>query len=260
MPPAARAAARALEASLPHANDTRSFRFLFLPPEHDPDSYVRDVGVAAFESAVAAAVPLSRQIVALAAEGADFATAEGRARFLANARPLWSALPDGMLKRQLLGEIASRAALPVDELSQAWQTTAAGRPKPVAKPGRGARRGSSPRPVMRQPADRLAWMLLLESRWWESLSAADQALLCALPGWHGDLFRFIDRTATEHGGQPWAALRERMGGEAWAAAALALVAGEDPGIEPLLEELELSMLQLRRSAGRLDAMRVLGQL
>ncbi|MDQ6684411.1 MAG: DNA primase, partial [Pseudomonadota bacterium] len=56
-----RAAGRALEAALPHATDTRSFRFLFLPPEHDPDSYVRDLGAEAFERAIAAAVPLSRQ-------------------------------------------------------------------------------------------------------------------------------------------------------------------------------------------------------
>ena len=33
-----RAAGRAVEAALPHASDLRSFRFLFLPPEHDPDS------------------------------------------------------------------------------------------------------------------------------------------------------------------------------------------------------------------------------
>jgi DNA primase catalytic core len=55
-----RAAARALEASLPHAGDTRTFRFLFLPPEHDPDSFVRELGAPAFEAAVARAVPLSR--------------------------------------------------------------------------------------------------------------------------------------------------------------------------------------------------------
>ena len=36
-----RAASRALEAALPHASDLRTIRFLFLPPEHDPDSYVR---------------------------------------------------------------------------------------------------------------------------------------------------------------------------------------------------------------------------
>ena len=41
-----RAAGRALEASLPHATDTRTVRFLFLPPEHDPDSYVRELGAA----------------------------------------------------------------------------------------------------------------------------------------------------------------------------------------------------------------------
>ena len=100
-----RAAGRALEASLPHAADTRSFKFLFLPAEHDPDSYVRELGAEAFEQRVEAAVPLSKQIVALAGEGLDFASAEGRARFLVNVQPLWSALPEGMLKRQLLGEI-----------------------------------------------------------------------------------------------------------------------------------------------------------
>ncbi len=228
-----RAATRALEASLPHASDTRSFRFLFLPAEHDPDSFVRELGADAFEKAVAEAVPLSRQIVARAAEDVDLATAEGRARFLANARPLWSALPEGMLKRQLLGEIASRAALAARRdrrrlAHRRWLRRA--RPSPPV-PARRPRRG--PRPAMWQPADRIAWMLLLESRWWEGLTGADHALLCALPGWHGELFRFLDREATEHGAQPWAVLRERIGDRAWAASALALVDAEDPAIEPV---------------------------
>ena len=255
-----RAAARALEASLPHATDTRSFRFLFLPPEHDPDSYVRERGAPAFEERIAQAVPLSRQIVAQAGEGNDFATAEGRARFLAEARPLWSALPEGMLKRQLLGEIASKAALPSDELAAAWRADAAPRrpPRsgaaPVAVPRRPAKR------VMRQPHDRVAWMLLLKSGWWEQLSAADHALLCALPGWHGEAFRFIDRVSTEHGAQPWAALRERLAGETWGAAALALVDAEDPAIEPLLQDLHSSMAQLRVAGDKRAAALVLGRL
>src|SRR5439155_20033865 len=95
-----RAAGRALEASLPHAGDTRSFRFLFLPPEHDPDSFIRELGAEAFEAAVQAAVPLSRQLLETAREGCDLGTAEGRARMLAQAKPLWSALPDGALRRQ----------------------------------------------------------------------------------------------------------------------------------------------------------------
>jgi len=43
-----RAAHKALEAALPLATDTRSVKFLFLPPEHDPDSFVRAEGVEAF--------------------------------------------------------------------------------------------------------------------------------------------------------------------------------------------------------------------
>ena len=110
-----RAAGRALEASLPHASDTRTVRFLFLPPEHDPDSFVRELGAEAFERAVAESVPLSRQLIEAAKADVDTATAEGRARFVVQAKPLWSALPDGMLKRQLLGQIASVASLPVEE-------------------------------------------------------------------------------------------------------------------------------------------------
>jgi DNA primase len=255
-----RAAGRALEASLPHATDTRSFRFLFLPPEHDPDSYVREHGAQAFEERVAQAVPLSRQIVALAGEGVDFATAEGRARFLAEARPFWSALPDGMLKRQLLGEIASRAALPAEELAAAWRVVDGPRQRSRTVDARATWPRRPVKQVMRQPHDRVAWMLLLESSWWEQLSAADHALLCALPGWHGEAFRFIDRTSAEHGAQPWAALRERLTDEAWSVAALALIDAEDPAIEPSLDDLHSSMAQLRVAGDKRAAALVLGRL
>lgn len=259
-----RAAGRALEASLPHATDTRSFKFLFLPAEHDPDSYVRELGAEAFEQRVAGAVPLSKQIVALAGEGLDFASAEGRARFLANAQPLWSALPEGMLKRQLLGEIASRAALGNDELAAAWRVAGAGRGRPPASspsgPASSLHRPRRPvRQAVRQPHDRVAWMLLLESAWWEQLGAADHALLCALPGWHGETFRFIDRQTAEHGQQPWAVLRERLADEPWGEAALALVEGEDPAIEPLLEDLRSSMAQIRGADQKRAAAQVLGR-
>ncbi len=260
-----RAAGRALEASLPHAVDTCVFRFLFLPDEHDPDSFVRERGAEAFEAAIAAAVPLSRQIVARAGENVDLATAEGRARFLANGRPLWSALPNGMLKRQLLGEFAARGALPIDELATTWRAIGKGGAIAAAgvrfaAPVRRAAPRRRARPPMRQPADRIAWILLLRSGWWETLNDADHATLCALPGWHGELFRFLDRQATEHGAQPLAALRERLAGEPWAAAALALVDAEDPAIEPLADDLPRSLAQLRAAPERQDAMRVLGRI
>ena len=59
------------------------YSFLFLPAEHDPDSYVREFGAEAFEQCVAQAVPLSRQLVEAARADLDTATAEGRARLAA---------------------------------------------------------------------------------------------------------------------------------------------------------------------------------
>jgi DNA primase len=117
-----RAAGRALEASLPHASDTRSIRFLFLPPEHDPDSFVREHGAEAFERCIAESVPLSRQLIESAREGCDTQSAEGRAKLLAQAKPLWHALPEGAMKMQLLGELAQAANLGTPDLNRLWQT------------------------------------------------------------------------------------------------------------------------------------------
>jgi len=119
-----RAAGRALEAALPHATDTRSFRFLFLPKEHDPDSYVREFGTKAFEQYVLEALPLSQQLIEVAQQDCDMTTAEGRARMLAQAKPLWMALPEGALQRQLLGELALKANLPLADLQSLWKTEA----------------------------------------------------------------------------------------------------------------------------------------
>jgi DNA primase len=134
-----KAAARALEACLPHASDTRSIRFLFLPPEHDPDSFVREHGAQAFEDAVSRAVPLSRQMLNLAQQGCEMDTPEGRARFANQAFPLWSALPEGALQRQMLQAFAQEASLPVQELSSLWAAMARARGPSF---GGGPRQGS----------------------------------------------------------------------------------------------------------------------
>ena len=120
-----RAAVKAMHAALPFALDTRSLRFLFLPTEHDPDSFIRTQGAPAFAAAVADALPLSRFLRDTAANGCDLAEPEGRARMLSQAQPLWHALPDGVLKRQMLGELAQAAALPTAELADLWRSAPA---------------------------------------------------------------------------------------------------------------------------------------
>ncbi|HOW49293.1 MAG TPA: DNA primase [Rubrivivax sp.] len=232
-----RAAARALEAALPLAADTRSLRFLFLPPEHDPDSFVRTHGTEAFERAAADAVPLSRQMLEQAGEGCDRGSAEGRARLLANARPLWAALPaDGMLRRQLLGELAALAQLPADELARMWQgadpapqrrppAPAAVAPGPAAGAAAAARGGRGPlrqRPV--GLADQALRLLLLHSDWWERLDADDHELLHQLPEPYGALCNWLERQLHEHGPLGWAALQAELDGEAFAEPARRLMA------------------------------------
>ncbi|MBA3592964.1 MAG: DNA primase [Polaromonas sp.] len=116
-----RAARKALDAALPFASDVRSVKFLFLPAEHDPDSFIRANGQDGFAAAVAKAVPLSKFMLEAAGEGCELDTAEGRAHMASNARPLWSLLPDGTLKRQLLAEIADQVLIDSRELLQIWQ-------------------------------------------------------------------------------------------------------------------------------------------
>ena len=206
-----RAAGRALEAALPHATDVRSIRFLFLPAEHDPDSYVREHGTDGFARCIEQAVPLSRQLVAAAREGCDMLTAEGRARFLAVARPLWSALPDGALKRQLLGEIANVATLEISELSDLWAAGAVKVRSPatdVAAPPRrlvrAARQGTA------NQLDRVLWLLLHRAELWWEIDDEAHDLLADQTAPYAALFANVERSLHEHGPIGPAALLDEL--------------------------------------------------
>ena len=133
-----RAARKALDAALPFASDVRNVKFLFLPAEHDPDSFIRENGKDAFLRYVGEAVPLSRFLIDAARDGCDLGSIEGRSLLASNARPLWMQLPDGALKRQLLAEIADLVQLAGRELTDLWM------PKPAA--GTKSARHSSGKP------------------------------------------------------------------------------------------------------------------
>ena len=203
-----RAAARALEAALAHASDTRSFKFLFLPSEHDPDSYVRSEGVDAFERCVSEATPLSRQLIATAAQDCDLASAEGRSRLLAQAKPLWAALPEGALRLQVLAELAAQASLPVPELSHLWGGASAKAAAPAAplQTRRPALRTSSRR-LPPTPQARALHMLLTHPQWWDQLAQDDHEALHAMPSPLDSLVAWLERSLADHGPRPWAVTR-----------------------------------------------------
>jgi DNA primase len=264
-----RAAARALEAALPHAADHRSVRFLFLPPEHDPDSFVRERGAAAFQQAIADAVPLSRQLLEHCAQDCDLDSAEGRARMLARARPLWESLPDGALRAQLLDDLAQRGRVAANDLARLWgrPDAASRRSRRPTAPGRPA---SAPLPAalrhaMPSPGNTIVAALLADSRLWQGLPAADRDVLLGLETWHGEAMRWLDRHLENHGAQAWPALRQDLNAPecaAWADKARALVDGAEvpvdygePELRQLMKNLLLFLQQPRTDSVKLAVMR-----
>jgi DNA primase len=101
-----KAAWRALEVSLPLAQDNKPVRFLFLPEKDDPDTFIRREGKDAFEKAVATAPTLSEFLVAELRSQSNLATAEGRSQFLVAARPHLQKIEAMALKIQLTKEVA----------------------------------------------------------------------------------------------------------------------------------------------------------
>ena len=198
-----RAAGRALEAALPHASDSRSVRFLFLPPEHDPDSYVRELGAAAFEQAIASAVPLSAQLLADAGADCDLSTAEGRSRMLAQARPLAEQLPAGLLREQVVAELARSGGVPLETLQAHWGPATPASPQ--AQP-RSASMDAGPRAWRKQRAtpqaatrlDRVAWLLARHTPLWAGLSNEVHAMLCAQDKPHGAYFCALEQVLNDH--------------------------------------------------------------
>jgi DNA primase len=226
-----RAARKALDGALPYASDVRTVKFLFLPPEHDPDSFIRELGADAFARAVQAAVPLSTFLLEASAEECDLSTAEGRSKFLSHAAPLWKLLPEGALKRQLLGALAERSQLGEHELLELWGL--GGRSSAAPKPRRGgdySKRpyGTGPRQAIKPKslalAEQVARIVLRNSSLWADLNDAEHHLLCELPSPHGDLFSWVDTGFHEHGGQPWAALQAGLDGQPFADLAARLIA------------------------------------
>lgn len=103
-----RAAQRALEACLPLMSDDKEIRFLFLPTEHDPDSYVRAYGAPAFEKVIQEAMSLSSFFFKVVSEDHELSTPEGRAHTHHAAKPLLLSMPPIALRTQILRELAIR--------------------------------------------------------------------------------------------------------------------------------------------------------
>lgn len=104
-----KAARRAMENALPQLKDGKTLHFLFLPAEHDPDSYIRAFGQAQFEDALLhQSQPLSEYIWHTLSDGIQLNTQEGKSQLIKSAAPLLSQISApalSFLLKQRLGEL-----------------------------------------------------------------------------------------------------------------------------------------------------------
>jgi len=196
-----KAAWRALEGSLEVLAEPKSIAFVFLPEGEDPDSLVRQRGADAFRALTTQATPLSEFFLRELAGHCDLASAEGRVRLIAEAKPLLGRLQSSMLRLQLVKRLAELSGFSQAEVEHLCDL----RPAVQSAPGRARRQAPSLlRPLLRLllQKPRLASELPVELLPDSSAEANAVRMLCetirSTPG--GDL--------------PYSALLERLqGGE-----------------------------------------------
>ena len=110
------AAWRAAMNALPALTDGLKLSFLFLPKEHDPDSYVRDFGKEKFEAEIKAAMPLSQYILKHLSENNALQSQEDKVRFLNDAEPIMQQINAPRSAMYLRKKVAELAQLSIDEM------------------------------------------------------------------------------------------------------------------------------------------------
>ncbi|CUI05405.1 DNA primase [Massilia sp. P8910] len=137
-----RAARRALEACLPQVSDNKIIKFLFLPAEHDPDSFVREFGADVFEQEIHEAMPLSQFLLREVSGEHDLSTPEGRARVQFDAKPLLQSMTPSSLRLQIVRGLASMTESTPAEIEALFELS-----KPVSVARRAPPRQGRPEPV-----------------------------------------------------------------------------------------------------------------
>jgi DNA primase len=148
-----RAAWRALQASLPLLRDDISIRFLFLPAEHDPDSYIRKFGEEAFRACLNESDALSTFFLNELSARHSTQELEGRSALVHEAKPLLAQIPAIALKVQLQNELARLVQFTPEELSQLMAQDAPHRMAGLPEPGRAVPLGRTAGEELKAPAE-----------------------------------------------------------------------------------------------------------
>ncbi len=129
-----KAAWRALENSLEALPEQKTIGFVFLPEAHDPDSFVREFGKDAFNRMVAQATPLSDFLLRELGRQCDLTSAEGKAKLVADAKPLLQKLQTPLLRLQLVKRLAEASGFSQPEVERLCELRTIAPPAPARAP------------------------------------------------------------------------------------------------------------------------------
>lgn len=96
------AAWRLMESVFASLKEGKSCRIMTLPPQHDPDSLIREQGVEAFTEQVQNATPLSDYFFGHFEDTLNLSETEGRAQLVSQAKPYLEKLPESVFKEMML--------------------------------------------------------------------------------------------------------------------------------------------------------------
>ncbi|MCB5186125.1 DNA primase [Methylobacillus gramineus] len=128
------AAWRAAMNALPALTDSLRINFLFLPAEHDPDSYVREFGKDGFEAFMLQALPLSQYLVQELSVNNSLQSQEDRVQFLNEAEPILKQIQAPRLALLLRKRIAELANISSDEMRAMIKLPETNRSRPRSAP------------------------------------------------------------------------------------------------------------------------------
>ena len=111
------AAWRALNNALKHIREGRQIKFVFLPENDDPDTFIKKNSASIFEKELNNGKDLSDFLIEKLAEDIDIKSIDGKARLAEKAKPLISIIPDGIFKELIVNKLSESVGLSAKKLA-----------------------------------------------------------------------------------------------------------------------------------------------
>ena len=115
-----RAAVKALSIVVPFLTGKKTAKFVFLSDNHDPDSFIRELGVDAMQRELLRSVSVMKMIYQAVSAGCDCKICEHQLLILHRAKSFYDNLPSGRNRELLLRYCREATRLSVDELLSIW--------------------------------------------------------------------------------------------------------------------------------------------